>query len=248
MIRSISTLFLSVVLFCLPLLAAAAPGLTLTSIAVKPQDAPKVIAAIDEYMNSSVGKQFKGRLLLQQHVADGADPSTHSIVQLFHSAAEAEAFAKLSQASPEAWGKLMDALGPISQPVFTGRMTTLQSWGDINDTDNVWFVNYFSVSDTPAYVAALDAWRASPKGKSHPGQAHLFGVVAGGMSPTTHIISAGYASIAEAEAYADSRATDPDWLKLGAALQKASVRNGSSIVQTIKTWGPATTKSLVPAQ
>lgn len=82
MARSVFSIFLSVALLSISLFANAAPGLTLTSIAVKPADAPKVVAAIDEFMNSSVGKQFKGRLLLQSHVADGADPSTHSIVQL----------------------------------------------------------------------------------------------------------------------------------------------------------------------
>lgn len=112
--------------------------------------------------------------------------------------AESEEFAKLTQASPEAWAKLMAVLAPISQPVATGRMNIVKSWGDINDTDNVWFTTYVSVSDTAAFLAAYNAWQVSPTGKSHPGQGHLFQMIAAGINPATHLFGIGYASMAEA--------------------------------------------------
>ena len=241
--RSKFKFLVPIVLFWLPFVAEAAPGLSVTGITVTPQNAPKVVAALDKWMASPVGKQYKGRLLLQAHVADGTDPATHSIVALHHSAAEADAFATLAQNDP-AWAELLNTIVPISQQQFTGRATTIKSWGDINDTDTVWNVHYFTITDLPAVMAALDTWMASPMGKKAPGQIHLSAMSAVGINPATHVISVGYASIAEMETYGDMAAKDPDWAKFLTAMQKASTHLGAVIARDVKSWGPATMKSL----
>ena len=51
--------------------AVAAPSWSVISIKTTPQSAPKILAAADKLMNSGVGKQFPGKLLLQVHLADG---------------------------------------------------------------------------------------------------------------------------------------------------------------------------------
>ncbi len=89
---------------CLPLFAQAGPGSSVISSAVTPQNVPAMVAAFDKYMSSSFGKQVKGWLVLLSHIADGADPATVSIVGLYHSAAEAEAFGKLAQNDPARTG------------------------------------------------------------------------------------------------------------------------------------------------
>ena len=100
---------LSVALFCLPYAAQAGPGFTLLESSVTPQNVPKVVAAIDKWMATPVGKQYKGRLLLQSHLADGANPATISIVNLYTSLAEYEKFSKLAQNDP-GWLELLDTV------------------------------------------------------------------------------------------------------------------------------------------
>jgi len=68
-----------------------------------------VVAALDEWMASDAGKKYKGRLYLQAHTQDGADPSTHSIVGVYSSMAEAEAFGNYvreDEAALAAWMKM----------------------------------------------------------------------------------------------------------------------------------------------
>ena len=228
-----------------PMFASAGPGYALTSVRVLPLDVPTVIAATDKMMASATGQKFKGRLLLLQHIADGDDPSTLSIVSIYKSAAELETYGNLMQNDP-ARTEYLKALVPISQLERTARTSTLKSWGDINDTDTVWNAHYFNVTDPAAFAAALDAWMNSPMGKKAPGQVHLSAMSAGGVGPVnvTHVISVGYASIAEMETYSDATRTDPDWLKLLAAIRPVSTHLGADLSRTLKQWGSASMKSL----
>jgi hypothetical protein len=243
--RSILKFLAPIVLFCLPVLAEAAPGMALIQTTVTPQNAPKFIAAIDKWMASPTAKQYKGRLLLQAHVADGTNPATHSIVNLYQSLADYEAFSKASQADP-AWAELLNTVVPISTPVSTSMLGVVKSWGDVNDTDTVWNVHSFNVTDPAGMIATIDAWMSSPGGKKFPGQLHLIANSAGGVeSPNvTHLISVGYASLAEMEAFLASSANDPDTTKFLAGMQKASTHLGASIEQNVKTWGPASLKAV----
>jgi hypothetical protein len=241
--RSLSRFLISIALMGAPLLAAAGPGMSVLDITVSPLNAAKVVAAFDKMMSSPLGEQFKGRLLLQAHVADGDNPATHSIVGLYHSMAEAEAFAAQAQNDP-AWAELLNTVVPIAQAGFTARAATLKSWGDLNDTDTLWNVHYFAVTDPVAFGEALNAWLNSPTGKKFPGQGHLFALSAAGVNPATHIISVGYASMAEMEAYGDMVRNTEDWAKFMAALAPVSKHLGASILRDIKAWGPATVKSL----
>jgi hypothetical protein len=241
--RSFSKFLVSIALMGAPLLAAAGPGASVLDITVSPLNAPKLVAAFDKYMSSPLGQKYKGRLVLQAHVADGDDPATHSIVGFYHSMAEAEAFAQQAQGDP-AWTELLNTVVPIAQAGFTARIGTLKSWGDINDTDKIWNVHFFTVTDQAGFVAALNDWLNSPTGKKFPGQGHLFALGAAGVNPATHVISVGYASMAEMEAYGDMVRNSEDWAKFLAALAPVSKHLGASIAQDVKAWGPATLKSL----
>lgn len=243
MFRQILKTAVSTALICIPLFAEAGPGTSVISSAVTPQNIPTVVAAIDKWMASPVGRQYKGRLVLSSHIADGADPATISIVNGYHSDAEAEAFSKLTQNDP-AYNELLATVVPISQVTFTGRSVAVKSWGDVNDTDTVWESFLFTVTDPAAVIAATEAWNASAIGKKFPGQTHLAATDSAGMGPVTHFFAVGWASLAEREAFRDANQNDPDWAAYLAAMQKASTFLGSSLSQTVKAWGPATTKSL----
>lgn len=226
-----------------PQTAAAAATWSNIGFATTAASAPKIAAAADQMMASPAGKQFPGQLLLMQNVADGDDPATHAFVPIYESAAQREAFVQKLQADP-AWATFLGVLTAESQPGGTVMYRTLKSWGNVEDSDVVWMIHYFDVSDPAAFLAALDAFRASETGKNFAGQVHVSAVVAGGRSPVSHVISVGYASEAEMEAWAEKRSASADWAAYIAASGPAAEYLGGSLSRTLKVWGSATLEQL----
>lgn len=247
MFSSISRGFLLAAALCLSMAAAARPGYQATSVSVLPQNAATLVGAFDAYFASSAGQQFKGRMILLAHIADGNDPSTHSLVSIYHSVAELETFSKAVAGDP-ALSTLMDTVVPLATLQSQSRTTAIRSWGDIQDTDTVWNAHYFNVTDAAGFNAALDTWLASAQGKKFPGQGHLAAISVGGIGAPTHVINVGYASQAEMEAYGDATNTSPEWAAFLQSLSKVSTHLGADLSQQVKAWGPATLKSLTPSQ
>jgi hypothetical protein len=117
---------------------------------------------------------------------------------------------------------------------------TLKSWGEVVDSDLVWMSFAFDVKDPAGFTAAIDKFIASETGKKFPGQVHLEGVIAGGITPVTHAISVGYASEAEMEAWAGLLMGSADWAAYLEASRPTAQPLGSSLLLTIKSWGPLT--------
>jgi hypothetical protein len=209
---------------------------SIISIAVQPQGAPGIVAATDALMSSPAGKKFPGRLFLQTNVADGDNPATHGFVPVYRSAAEREAFLEKLQADP-AWATFLDALAKLSEPVSTVQYRTQKRWGKISDTDEVWQVHAFNVRGAAAFTAALDAFLASPTGKKFPGQVFLSSVVAGGLSPVTHVVSVGFASEAALESWQDTAQGSADFETYLGASRKVADYLGNNLIRTVKTWG-----------
>ena len=222
---------------------ATAASWSVISFKTTPQSAPKVLAATDKLLSSAAGKEFQGKLLLQQNLADGNDPATHSFVPIYKTAAEREEFVKKLQADP-AWGEFLAVIAKETQPVSTVWLKTMKSWGEIVDTDHVWEIHAFTVSDQSAFVAAIDKFIGSETGKKFPGQVYLSAVVAGGLTPVTHVVSVGFASEAEMDAWDDVRNPSPDWVSFSDEARKVSQYLGTSLSRDLKTWGPATLKDV----
>jgi hypothetical protein len=208
------------------------------SLATTPDNAQEVIAAADKLMSSSVGKEFPGRLLLQVSLANGADPTTHSFIPLYKSAAEQEAFVEKLQ-EDIAWKEFRTTLTELAKPVAQIRYRTLKSWGEVNDTDSVWVGYAFNVSDREEFLAALDTLMTSETGKKGPAQVHLSDVVAGGITPVNQVISVGYASQAEMEAWSDSLRGNADWTAYLDAASESGEYLGAILSRTVKVWGTA---------
>jgi hypothetical protein len=231
-------------LLCFSQVATAAPNWSQISFATTSSKAPQILAAADAFMSSKVGKEFPGKLLLQANTADGGNPATHTFVPIYKSMADRDAFVEKLQGNPD-WTAFQGVMEKTSQPAGTVLYSNIKSWGDINDTDHTWMAHAFSVSDPAAFVAALDALLASETGKKFPGQVYLSAVVAGGVSPVTHVISVGYASATEMADWIAVRNASADWAAYQAAANPASNFLGSSMAQDLKTWGPATLKDIV---
>lgn len=224
--------------------AAAEPYWAQISLTASAANAPGVLAAADRFMSSEVGKTFPGRLLLQANVADGEGPATHVFVPIYRTAADREAFVQSLQGHAS-WQEFQRELEELGQPGGTVLYRNLRSWGDANDTDHVWMAHAFDVEDPSAFLAALDAFMASPTGKKFPGQVYLSAVVAGGMTPTSHVISVGYDSVQEMAEWLPLRDASSDWAAYQKASNRASRYLGGSMANDLKTWGPAGMKDIV---
>ena len=218
--------------------AASSATWTLINIQVEPGNSAKITAAADKLMNSAVGKEFPGQLLLQANVANGASPATHSFVPIYESAADQEAWLAKLQASP-AWAEYQATTSGVTQGVSDVLHRTVKSWGDIVDTDVVWAAHAFNVTDPAGFMAAIDTLTNSETGKNFPGQAHLSAVVAGGISPANYVLSVGYASLAEMETWTQTIQPSADWAAYIKATQPTGEFLGTTLSRNIKRWGPA---------
>lgn len=216
--------------------ASAGPNWQVTTFATEPQDVAKVVAATDTLMASLTGQGFTGSLALTQAVIDGADPATHSFISVFNSMAEREAWFQKMVADP-AWDEFLTAFAPLTDPVSTSRMNTLKSWGPQSEADVVWRQHVFDVSDPAAFTKALDTLMASATGQKGPAQVHLSAVDAAGVTDITHVISVGYESEAEAEAWIAELSGTTDWAAYLEASATAAEFGGTFVTRTIKTWG-----------
>jgi len=228
-------------------LAHAAPGWDVTSFATSPSNAPKLVAAIDEWMDAS-GAEYPGQVTLNFNEADGSDPATHTIIATFPSVATAEAYTQKVQTNEKmaaGWAKLMSVFEAHTTPVQTTRGTFIRNWGEIDPADSVWMHHMVTATDASAVVAALDRWMNSATGRKAPGQVHLSSVAAGGMGAPSHIVSIGYASQAEAETWQDSLSGNKDYQTFLTEISKATEYHGANLAIRVKSWGtpPAQTAS-----
>ena len=192
---------------------------------------------------NSAGKSSGSRLLLQRAVADGANPSTHSIVSMYSSMAAAETFSNKvgdDEAMTAEWAALMGKVVPITQVVARSRSAHVTAWGDVNDDDSVWLVHSFSVNDGASMVRALDAYMKSDMGKKFPGQSHLFATIAGGANAPSHFLALGYASQAEMESWNEMAFGSADLRALLSSLQAVTEYHGASLAITEASWGKST--------
>jgi hypothetical protein len=224
--------------------SAAEPYWAQLSMTATPANAPKVVTAADDFMSSEVGKTFPGRLLLQVNVADGNNPATHAFVPIYKSAADRDAFVQSLEGNP-AWNDFQTRLADLSEQGGAILYRNLNSWGDINDTDQFWVAHAFDVSDPAAFAKAVDDFLGSETGKKFPGQVYLSAVLAGGMTPVSHVISVGYASFEEMADWLALRDASADWATYQEASGGTGEYLGASMARTLKTWGPAGMQDIV---
>src|SRR4030095_2885923 len=144
--------------------AVAAPSWSVISFSTTPQNAPKILAAVDKVMSSAAGKQFPGKLLLQTILPAANAPATHSFVPIYKTIADREAYLKKLYADP-AWTAFLAVMEKESRPGSTVLYKTMKSWGDPADTDTLWEAHAFKASDPAAFQAAIDKFVASETGK-----------------------------------------------------------------------------------
>jgi hypothetical protein len=217
--------------------AAADPPIQLNTLALKPGGTEaQEVAAADALMASAIGKTAPGRVTLFRTIAAGSDPATHSYAIVSRSVAEAEAFDQKLYADA-AWASYARAFEGHATPLASTRLRNVRSWGDISDADAVWTVTLLRIEDVQRFLAARARYEASPTGKKFPGQWLLNAIVAGGVSPVTHQVAIGYASEAEADAWAALQRDSADWQTYLADTEDFVEVLGFSMHRVVKAWG-----------
>ena len=124
----------------------------------------------------------------------------------------------------------------------TSRMVFARSWGVEAEADTYWILYTLDVSDPAAFLAAMDTLRGSATGQKMGGSTYLSGVAAAGLTPVSHIVSAGFSSAAEAEKSNEMLFASEDWAAFQKATDGISTFHGAFVLRTLKTWGtpPAT--------
>jgi len=228
-------------------LANAGPGWNVTSFATSPDNAPKLVAALDSWMAAG-GKDYPGQVTLYDNEADGNDPATHTIIATFPSVAAVEDYNRKVQSNEKLsaeWAEMMAVFTANVTPAQTIRGSFVKNWGEIDPGDSVWMHHMVTASDAAAVVAAFDRWMSSPTGRKSPAQVHLSSVVAGGMGSPSHVVSIGYASQAEAEGWQESLSGNEDYQAFLGAVQQVAEYHGANLAIRVKSWGdpPAQTAS-----
>ncbi len=224
---------------CVSLLATAASAGSMWEsygIQANPMNAAKIAAATDQFMKSAEGKTFPGKMMLLANMGNGADPTTHSWVLLYKSAADSEKWGKAIEGS-KAWNDFMAAIVPISTPTADVRYALLKSWGTPNDETTVWEGHMIKSSDPQKTFAAMDKWMKSAKGRQFPGEVHLSVPIAAGVTPMTHFVSVGFKSEADAEAWNDSLETNADWGAFMTEIDASTEYLGATMSREISEWG-----------
>ena len=203
------------------------------SFSTSPANLPKLMAELDKLMSSD-DAELTGTASLMANVAGGS--TSHVFISSFDTRAARETWAQSLVAS-KAWAEFAEDTSELIEPGESSRMDFVKNWGEQSDKDVFWEIFAFTVSDPAAFSVAIDTLLASDTGKKFPGQVYLSTVAAGGISPVTHLISVGYESEAEAEAWNEALFETKDWDSYQKASNTVSNFAGAFMIRSIKTWG-----------
>ena len=216
-----ATFFLVLSLLFASSLVHSAQVWDLYNFKVQPGKATAVLKAFNDLQMSEAGSNRMASVHLQQSVFGGSSGTTHSIVALYPSRAEFER-ARMALAGTKAWKKFQAAMSANSEAINNSAMETLMGWGTVSNKDTVWEAIRVNVSDPGAVVTAFNALMTSKSAEAFPGEVWLSAISYGNAADgdvATHVITVGYESMAEMEAWNDQIRKTQAWADFGSALQ-----------------------------
>ena len=173
------------------------------------QNAANIVEATDKLMSANFTKNnFKGSLHLNAWIANGNSEATHSYAVLQPSLAEHEKWMNALQASSTGQ-EFYDVLNSNSTPIFQRVNSFIQTFGNPSNEDIYWIVHKFVAqpSDLEDIVESHKDMDERIKA-DFPGQFGLSSVMFGSNQDVTHLLTVGYSSMVELEAWEDSVATN----------------------------------------
>ena len=205
---------------------------------VQPGQAGAVAKAVGDFQKTEVAQDRTATVTFYRILFNGVSPATHSITVLWPSRMENETSSAKMNASSEFQGT-MASIYSAAEEVYNSSNQTLKGWGTVTNKDTLWTSILLNVTDPGKLLEAMDALMASEDFKEFPGQVWLseiaFGnAVEGGVA--THIITVGYQSQAEMEAWGDKSAKSVAWMQFYRASESVSTTINRTLVQEVQSW------------
>jgi hypothetical protein len=197
-----------------------------------------VVAAMNTYVASPVGKQSTATVYLNQYIANGDSQATHQILVVYPSPQEMDANLARNAIAP-GWAKFMSEMSQVSQIESEGVGQILAVGGDLSSplltNPNRTSIYYqLSVTDPAVYASA---WSDFIEANADRGRvSYLSSITAFGNHPATHVVTTLFKS--PGEAITNSPQSYSGW---DTFLQRTgNIRTvvGIAMTQGITVWRP----------
>ena len=232
----ITAVFAAFLLAAIPLQAAQVWDLY--HFKVKAESVAPVVSAFNRLQESEMGKNRMASVHLQASVFGGPNGTTHSIVAIYPSRAEFER-ASQALAGTSEWRAFQRAMSKHTVAVGNSAMQTITGWGTVSNADVVWEAIRVNVTDPAGVVKAFDTMMGSDEAKAFPGEIWLSAVNYGNESEggvATHVITVGYESMAEMEAWNDSFRRTKAWAKFQRTIQNQMTLVNRELVRFVSVY------------
>ncbi|MDA9901851.1 hypothetical protein N9D99_04995 [Gammaproteobacteria bacterium] len=231
MIKKISTvLFLSSLIYCQQSLAQ---GGVFQTYQMNVSDPAAFVAAMDKYTASPTGQKSSANVFLYQAIANGENPSTHTVL-VVHSSPEAMAANMATQVGSSDTATFQAEIAEAAQLVSSGMGQFLAFGGaasNITSPNPVGMFYQMSVSDPAAYAGAFSDLSAM---NSDTGWSILSSSIADGTDPTTHFVVNWANSIDEL--LNNQPQDNAGWESFSQRVSNIRKVESTSILTTVASW------------
>jgi hypothetical protein len=154
-------------------------------------DPAALLGAMQKFRSSPTGMKNPSGVSLSQFVANGEDPSTHSIIVSYPSGAAMDAARSMNQGSND-WAEASQTFQSVSEfrssAVFQ-LMNAVVKEGAVTSPNPVSMNIMLEVTDQAAFMSAFDKIWNSESAKAFPGNRYLGSALANGQSRATHVVA-----------------------------------------------------------
>lgn len=225
-------------LFTTLLLSQAASAQVFQTYDLIVSDPAGVVAAMNKFVESPVGKQSTAAVYLNQYIANGAYQATHQILVVYPSPQEMDAnLARNAVAS--GWTEFMSEMSQVSQIESEGIGQILAVGGDLSSplltNPNRSSIYYqLSVTDPAVYARA---WSDFTEANADRGiVSYLSSITAFGSHPATHVVANQFSS--PGEAVANSPQSYLGWDTFLQSTGNIRTVEGIAMTQGLVAWLP----------
>jgi len=150
-----------------------------------------VVAAMDKWRSSDVGKATPNTVVLLQNLVNGDYKSTHQVNVFYANTAAMDESAK-AVANDRGWRTFQSSMQKLTEPEWENTYAILRakvSEGDITSANPVSIVYSLTVTDAPAFMSAFNQMWGSAAIQNFPGAVYFGQNIASGPIPGTHFIT-----------------------------------------------------------
>lgn len=205
---------------------------------VAPQNEKRFVKAVNKFTSSDAFKKFNGKMWFNVHVANGADPTTHSFAVVHESIEDFERLSAYLAGSAD-WDKFRKALAAAGTRINETTYSHVIGYGDHPKDKRAFMGQVLQVRDPANYVRSLNSFMKARVMADLPGALDIWQVVSGGPPGATHLVVFGYDSFSEGVNFTASASRNPEFLRnMGNLAQYRSILGSIWVTAPVK-FGPS---------